>query len=194
MGPGAHRLFLAQALLFEAVLVVLAWGLAGYVGLTPLADLHPSGTAFLMSVAATVPLLAAFVVLYLRPITALQPIKSLLERILGPYLRGCGVGELLLLSAWVGFCEELLFRGVLQPWFAREIGVVAALLASNLLFGLAHAITPAYGIIAGTVGIYLGGSLYLLGAPALFIPVVIHALYDFGAFLILRSDYRRRDG
>ena len=85
--------------------------------------------------------------------------------------------------------KELLFRGVLQPWIGRW-GAAAGLVGSNLIFGLAHCITPTYAIVAGLVGVYLGLLLNLEGEANLLIPITTHAVYDWLAFLIVVRDFR----
>lgn len=84
--------------------------------------------------------------------------------------------DLILISLSAGIAEELLFRGVLQVQF----GIVA----SSILFGLVHFISPLYMIIAAAMGFYLGSvfSLY----DNLMIPALIHFLYDLGALVYLR--------
>ena len=69
-------------------------------------------------------------------------------------------------------------------------GVTAGLIGSNILFGLVHAITPLYTVLATLVGIYLGLALDIGGDRNLLTPIIIHGLYDFLAFLALMRSYR----
>lgn len=69
-------------------------------------------------------------------------------------------------------------------------GMTAGLIASNILFGLVHAITPLYAVLATSVGIYLGLFLDYGGERNLMTPIVIHAVYDFLAFLVIMRIYR----
>jgi membrane protease YdiL (CAAX protease family) len=96
----------------------------------------------------------------------------------------------MVLSAIAGFSEELLFRGVIQPWLESSWGMTAGLLVSNIIFGLAHAVTPLYAVLATLVGIYLSLSLDYGGDRNLLLPMVIHGLYDFLAFMALIRTYR----
>jgi membrane protease YdiL (CAAX protease family) len=66
------------------------------------------------------------------------------------------------------------------------------LIGSNIVFGLAHALTPLYFVLATLVGIYLGLSLDYGGERNLLTPIIIHGLYDFLAFLALMRAYRAR--
>ena len=75
----------------------------------------------------------------------------------------CRWHDLVLLAVLAGVCEEVLFRGVIQPWMAGDdaahpaaIGFVVALLGSNLLFALLHPVTGTYAVLVGLVGVYLG--------------------------------------
>ena len=43
--------------------------------------------------------------------------------------------------------------------------------------------TPAYAVLATGIGLYLGG--VLIATESLVVPIIIHALYDFAAFLVL---------
>jgi hypothetical protein len=89
-----------------------------------------------------------------------------------------------------GISEEILFRGVIQPWLEVSWGLTAGLLLSNVLFGLVHSVTPLYSVLAGLVGIYLGVMMDIQGDRNLLTPIIIHALYDFLAFLALMRAYR----
>ena len=95
----------------------------------------------------------------------------------------------MLLAVSAGLGEEILFRGLLQPWLETLTSVPIALVISNTLFGLLHAITPMYALIAGCVGTYLGLSMDLGAERNLLIPIIIHSLYDFLAFLVLMRTY-----
>jgi membrane protease YdiL (CAAX protease family) len=59
----------------------------------------------------------------------------------------------------------------------------AALLLAAALFGVLHFITPAYAVLAGLLGLYMG-VLYLVTGNLL-VPIVVHSLYDFVALLYL---------
>jgi membrane protease YdiL (CAAX protease family) len=87
----------------------------------------------------------------------------------------------------------MLFRGLLQPaiagLWAGPAGVWLGLAGASLLFGLAHAVTRAYVVLAALVGAYLGG--LWLATGNLLVPVVAHGLYDFAAILWLLGSARR---
>jgi uncharacterized protein len=72
--------------------------------------------------------------------------------------------------------EEILFRGVVQAGLTRLLPEWVALVLASAAFGLAHFLTPAYALLAGLAGLYLGGLFLLQGN--LIAPVVAHAVYD----------------
>lgn len=91
-----------------------------------------------------------------------------------------------------GFGEELLFRGVIQTKLAEtvdatftstaDISAAIAILLSSLVFGALHAVTPLYVFLAMLASIYFG---YLMVAfdGNLAVPIICHAVYDFGALV-----------
>jgi len=114
---------------------------------------------------------------------------SLVTEQLGPLLAGRPTIQLALLALLAGVAEEILFRGVIQVGMARAFSPAPALLLTSVIFGLAHFASPAYAILAGVVGIYLGALFLLQGN--LLVPIVAHALYDFMALMALDSRYGR---
>lgn len=174
--PWRQRIVLI-AVGFEGGLAVLAWLLGWLLGEPPLAGARWDGQALLLGVAGTVPLLLAFVFLLVAPLPPLRRMRQLFDDLLIPLFRDCTVAELAAISLLAGVGEEMLFRGVLQAVVARWFGVVAGLVVASVAFGLLHAITPAYVVIASLFGLYLGW-LWLL-TDNLAVAIVAHALYDF---------------
>jgi membrane protease YdiL (CAAX protease family) len=92
----------------------------------------------------------------------------------------------LLTGITAGYCEELLFRGLLMTDFAKAgYGKAAQIIIPGISFGLSHVgysihgLLPAVGIMAPTavLGI-LWGISYLLGRRALLPCMVAHFLND----------------
>jgi uncharacterized protein len=182
-----HRTFVRIAALFEASLAALAILLGWIAGVRP-ASLVPDARSALVGVVATLPLIGFYLVatrLKLRPFVR---IHDLLLNTLGLPLSRCHWHELVLLALLAGVCEELLFRGVLQPWFAR-LGEPVGWIGASLLFGVAHAVTPTYLLLATGIGAYLSGVQELGGRTAA--PALTHALYDWFAFVQIAREYRR---
>lgn len=187
----ANRLqFLKLAVYFEGGLALLALLLGWMTDVHPLSNLHFTSAAISWGILGTVPLFLLFLVFFQHPVGALYPIKRVLINVLGPLLDACRWHELLLLAALAGLSEELLFRGFLQSWIEINAGPAAGLIGSNLLFGLAHMITPLYALLAGLIGIYLGLALDAGEQRNLLTPVIIHAFYDYLAFLVVARTFR----
>lgn len=184
--------FLNMAGKVEGGLALAAMFLAWLVGLDLWANIAWDVSTGLYCLLALFPLLVMFFVFYRWPVGPFQRIKDLLLEVMGPSLSACRWYDLPLLAGLAGLGEELLFRGVLQTgldlWLGRGLGLVIA----GILFGLVHAITPTYALLAGLIGIYLGGLMYLWQPPNLLVPIVVHGAYDLVAFIILRRDYRHR--
>ena len=182
--------FFRTACIFEASLIIVAIFLGWIASINPFANLFWSEKAVFLGVVGTLPLFILFLALQHIQIAEIQKIRQLLLETLGPSLKDYQWSDLFVLAAIAGFSEEVLFRGVLQPWMEESWGMNAGLILSSIVFGLVHAVTPLYAVIATLVGIYLGLSLDYGGERNLWVPVIIHALYDFLAFIALMKAYK----
>ena len=192
--PISPQNFLKIACFFEGGLIGIAFLIAWAVDIHPLAHLSFGGNAIFWGMLGTIPLYLLFLLFYNYPLGPFYPIKRALIDILGPMLADAGPKQLLLLAIMAGFSEELLFRGVLQPWLQFNWGMTLGLIFSNLIFGFLHWVTPMYALIAGIVGVYLGLMLDAGGERNLLTPVVIHAVYDYLAFLVVAQGYLEEQG
>src|SRR5262249_54526611 len=59
----------------------------------------------------------------------------------------------------------------------NHAGPWLGLAAASVLFGLLHAVTPTYAVLATLMGGYLGGLWMATGN--ILAPIIVHALYDF---------------
>jgi len=182
--------FYKSACYFEASLVLVAVFLGWVADINPFENIFFSGTAIVYGLLGTAPLFLMFLVLENIQGESVVNIRKLLLNTLGPGLHRYHWKDLLILAAIAGVSEELLFRGVIQPWIESSWGITAGLIGSNIFFGLVHAVTPLYALLAGLVGIYLGLSLDYGGDRNLLIPIIIHGFYDFLAFVALMRVYR----
>ncbi|MDO9048277.1 MAG: CPBP family intramembrane metalloprotease [Methylobacter sp.] len=182
--------FLKTACSFEAALIPVAVFLGWIANINPFAYLHFSESAIAYGVLGTMPLFLLFLILEQIPAEPVVKIKNVLFETLGAGLHRYHWTDLLILASIAGLSEELLFRGVIQPWIESSWGLAAGLIVSNIIFGLAHAVTPLYAVLATLVGIYLGLSMDYGGDRNLLLPIVIHGLYDFLAFIALMRGYR----
>ncbi len=175
------------AAVFEGGLALLALGLGWLAGSPPLRTLTWSTGDAVLAVGATLPLLVMLWCCVRWPVGPLGELVRVVEQLLVPIFREMRLAELAIIALLAGLGEEMLFRGVIQQAIADAIGSGAgpwiALAAASLLFGLSHSITASYAVLAGLIGLYLGGLWMFTGN--LLVPVIIHALYDFLALVYL---------
>ncbi len=181
-----------MAVLVEGGLIVLAIGLTWALQIFNRDLLAWNGPAVLWGLAATLPLLLVFGAIYYWPVSGYRRIKDFLLEALGPFIAACRWYELLFVAMLAGVGEEWLFRGVLQIWMAQRWGEVAGLVVSNLVFGMCHAITITYVVLAFCMGVYLGLLMDVPAERSLLSPMIAHGLYDFFAFLLVAADWRKR--
>lgn len=86
-----------------------------------------------------------------------------------------------ILGAVAGIGEEWLFRGVFQEILTQKFGSSISLGVSGLVFGLLHAVTPVYALLAGAASVFFG-YLYII-SHNLAVPMITHAVYDVFALM-----------
>jgi membrane protease YdiL (CAAX protease family) len=187
--------FLRLAAVFEGGLVFVALALGLVFRIDPFDEFAIDGKAVVLGLAAALPPFLLLVVTDRFRFSVLERIKRIVLQLLGPALVACRWYELLFVAALAGFGEELVFRGVLQRLCERWLnfqgyGPIAGLIASNVVFGLLHSLTPTYAILAGLMGIYFGVLLDAGHPPNVIAPILAHGLYDYLAFLLLRRAAR----
>lgn len=106
---------------------------------------------------------------------------------------GADVGSLLTVLALgvllVGFSEELLTRGLMLVGFRGGVSERVAWLATSALFGLLHGINVLFGQSVGStvrqmvLAFCIGSALYVsrMVTGTLLVPMVLHAIWDFGS-------------
>ncbi len=172
------------AIAVEGGLIVLAELLGRLLGRPPVALFHfADGTGWLWGLAATLPMTVLFLAIVRWPVGPLRAIQRFTEDVLRPVLAPCTVVDLLGISALAGLGEEMLFRGVLQGALQEIVPIWLAVSLAALLFGVLHAVTFTYAVLATLMGAYLGG--VWLVADNLVAPVFTHGLYDFLVLLYL---------
>eukprot|EP00584_Thalassiosira_punctigera_P011305 CAMPEP_0172563588 /NCGR_PEP_ID=MMETSP1067-20121228/101211_1 /TAXON_ID=265564 ORGANISM="Thalassiosira punctigera, Strain Tpunct2005C2" /NCGR_SAMPLE_ID=MMETSP1067 /ASSEMBLY_ACC=CAM_ASM_000444 /LENGTH=362 /DNA_ID=CAMNT_0013354063 /DNA_START=106 /DNA_END=1194 /DNA_ORIENTATION=+ len=87
----------------------------------------------------------------------------------------------ILLGAVAGWGEEWLFRGVFQTILSEKFSSGIALTICGVVFGLLHAVTPLYALLAGLASVFFG-HLYNV-SQNLAVPIICHAVYDVGALM-----------
>lgn len=95
----------------------------------------------------------------------------------------------------VGFSEEGMFRGIIYRALRGGFGIAAAVVLSSLLFGSVHilnALTTGH-VLQSFVQAFtatLSGFVFvalLLRTGSILVPMLYHALWDFGTFTIARA-------
>jgi membrane protease YdiL (CAAX protease family) len=180
----ARAMIVGLAIGVEGGLIGLAWLLGWLLGRGPLAAFNAFDlTGLLAGLGATIPMLVGFFAAVRWPVGPMRGIKDFTDRVLRPLMKPCSLLDLAGISLLAGLGEEMLFRGVLQDGFTQWLPVPAAVLVAAVLFGVLHAVTFTYALLAAVVGAYLG-ALYLW-TDNLMAPIVAHALYDFVALVYL---------
>jgi uncharacterized protein len=170
-------------LLFEASLILLALLLGWLLHQPALATLEWGFGAAGLGVAFAALMLFGLLVLIRVRFPPFVRLRRLFDEFARPFFAPYTVFDVAILSATAGVGEEMLFRGVIQAVFERWWGVWIALFAASILFGLLHALTPTYALLAILAGVYLGGFWLLTGN--LLVVIIAHAVYDFLALLYL---------
>jgi len=183
MSPPSRGGVLLVAVLFEGGIVVLWLGLARLFGMSPGGQGQVSVASLGQGVAATVPLVPVLLWMSRSRFGPIRRMMKEVDEVLVPVLARLTVADYALVALLAGIGEEGLFRGVIQGGLSGMVPGPAALLLASALFGILHLITPAYAVVAGLLGLYMG-VLYLVTGN-LFVPIVVHSLYDFIALLYL---------
>ena len=182
--------FFKTACYFESALILVAIFLGWIAGINPFQYILFNEQVVINGILGTLPLCLIFLALNQIHSDSLQKIRQVLHDTLGPSLSRHHWADLFVLAAIAGTSEEILFRGVIQPWLENSWGMMAGLLVSSLIFGLIHAVTVLYFIMATAVSIYLGMYLDYDNTRNLLTPIIIHGLYDFFAFVVILHSYR----
>lgn len=179
---------LGTALTFEGLLVVAA--LAGNLwldlGLFEMLTIDASAVGY--GAVATLPML---LLLWWTSRSRWKPLRVLrfaTRRVLHDMFANARPIDIVVIAALAGIGEELFFRGVLIDGLSSIWPVWMAVVVASLVFGAAHAITPAYMWITILVGFYLSGVYLKFGLIA---AVVAHGLYDLIALSVLVNEIRR---
>lgn len=181
--PRDRSQFLNFAGLFEGGLALAALGVGWLVEINPLEHLVWDWWAIVWGTIGAIPTFLMFYLSYRFPISELRKIRNFLSRELAPSLSALRWYDLILMSILAGASEELLFRGLLQPWIGQPW--------CNILFGAVHWITPLYALLAFAIGSYLSWTMTVTEPHNLLTPIVAHAVHDYLAFLVIVATYRR---
>jgi uncharacterized protein len=179
--------FAVTAALFEGSLAIFALSLGWAFNVPPMDSFHWSWIDLGWGGIATLPPLALLALSLYLPWEPFQRIVRLLNQTILPHFRECALFEIAVIAFLAGLGEEMLFRPIVQEglshWIGSAYGPALGLTAAAIVFGLLHGMTVTYAILAGVIGLYLGG-IWLLNGNLL-VPITTHALYDFLALAAL---------
>jgi len=187
--PPGHGVVIIFAVFFEAGLAPFSLLLGWVFGHQPLERFAWSTRDAMLGAVAALPLIAMFLAMLRWPVGPLAKVKEFCEEEIVPLFHESNWSELALISISAGVGEEMLFRGVLQTTLIDWLGVGLGLSLASFLFGVLHPISLSYIIIAGILGLFLGGLFIYNGN--LLTAMVTHALYDFvalGYLIRLQAD------
>jgi len=122
----------------------------------------------------------------------LRELWHLSSELLGPVVVRVTFAELVVVSLFAGFGEELLFRGFLQSWLGGH-GLLVALIVPNVLFGVLHWISRSYAVCSFCIGLYFSCLLDFADSVNLTALIIAHSLYDLVALLCLAQEMRQED-
>jgi membrane protease YdiL (CAAX protease family) len=181
--PNSRRM-VALAIAFEAALGVAGYALASAQHVPLALRLEPTAAAFARGAAYLAPMLVLLAYFMRSRAKRLVELRRMVAEIVGQLFGRASWLSLLAVSAAAGIGEEVLFRGALQPLVLRWTDPWLGVAAVSLFFGLLHAASWMYFLIATLMGAYLGFLTYYY--DDLIAPIVVHAGYDFAAIVVLR--------
>ena len=103
-----------------------------------------------------------------------RKISQMMDEAVLPLFKDFTILQIALLSIAAGISEEVLFRAVIQGGLQSALGMPIAVAISALLFGVCHALTKFYFVLATLMGVYL--SLDWMSTSQLLSPMIAHAL------------------
>jgi len=167
------------AFLFEGGALLLGIILSRLLAITLLpVSVAPLRDMALGTLWAAIPFLF-FVILVSKPgkrIPGIQGLRRLMRKGVHELFSHAATLDIAFISLLAGIGEEVLFRGVIQGKFGLFI--------ASVLFGFAHAITPAYVVVATIMGLYIGFLYDYYGS--LLVIIQLHFMYDLCALLWLK--------
>lgn len=173
--------FLNITLFVEALLLLGATiaSVACNIQLKP--SLHISATAFALGAAGGLGLaIGTWFILWLGKFSSiLAGLRDITFQQLAPLFNDFRLVDLLLVAVVSGFCEEVLFRGVMQP----KLGLPTA----SFIFALLHCPSPrffSYGVWVFVAGLLLGWSFSATGN--LWVPISAHCVSNIASLVFLR--------
>ena len=184
--------FVIHAIFFEGTMALLGALLALFCGLDlgkafQTADMAALFNQLALGVGIAAAMGIIFTILDHIPWSQLKKVSEKTKEIINESLKSASHINRFLVCLMAGVGEEVLFRGFIfvaifefWPWgLDFNMNIIAAIIASSVLFGLGHSITLLYFILTALLGVAF--CLIFLWTGSLIAPIVAHALYDFYA-------------
>jgi membrane protease YdiL (CAAX protease family) len=157
------------------------------------AQIPQPGAPLLMAVGrgvlVTLPMLAVFFWLVHSSRATLRQLRQQVESLINEMFPAANLAQLGLVALLAGVGEELLFRGVLQNLLGQWTTPLTGLIMVSILFGMAHALSKLYFLLALLIGLCFGWLVYRY--DDLVAPMVAHSLYDFVALVYISRSAKR---
>lgn len=184
-----REMLLQHAAVFQGGVFLLGLLIGGWNDLRWIELLRWDGPGVVRGLLAVLPLAVLLWMSLVVPWAPFRSIRDVLVRVLGPSLSECSLLDLALLALLAGTSEEILFRGAIQHAVSGW-GLISALAFTNLLFGVCHAMSRAYFVIAASAGLYLS---WVAGfeRPNLVPAMITHSVYDFLALWAVVREVER---
>jgi uncharacterized protein len=177
-------------LLFEGGLAVAACAAGLFMDVPPWQRIMWQWKQVGIGVAAAVPMILGLFAIRRVGSGPLAHLNQVVDQLLVPLFIRCSVVQLAVVGAVAGIGEELLFRGVMQPLVSDFLGKVTGVAITSVIFGLLHAVTRTYAVLAFLVSVYFGW--LAIATNDLLGPILAHAIYDFFALVYLTRGAREK--
>ncbi|MBT5926741.1 MAG: CPBP family intramembrane metalloprotease [Verrucomicrobia bacterium] len=164
-------------MIFELTLLLVAWILSWLFSIPLWGGGSWDWMGLVVGLTSTLPMLSLFFWLLQSSWEPCQEIRHMMDEAVLPIFKDFTIIQLALLSIAAGVSEEVLFRAVIQGGIQSALGIPVALAISAFLFGVCHALTKFYLVLATIMGVYL--SLVWMSTGQLLSPIITHAVYDF---------------
>jgi uncharacterized protein len=177
-------------LLFEGGLAVAACVAGLFMDVPPWQRIVWKWNQVGVGIAAAVPMILGLLAIRRVHTGPLARLNEVVDQLLVPLFIRCNMVQLAVVGAVAGIGEEFLFRGVMQPLVGDFLGNIAGIAITSVIFGLLHAVTRTYAVLAFLVSVYLGW--LAIATNDLLAPILTHAIYDFFALVYLTHRAREK--
>ena len=180
---GRHEI-MRMSVLVEGLLVPAALLIGWWAGFDPMDRIRGTWLDAGLGLAGAAALALVVLGCLALPWKPVATFRSLVEQKMFPLLAASTYPDRIGIALLAGFCEELLFRGAIQPGLAlTPLGPWGAVIVTSVLFGALHGLSVAYFLLAFGISMLLGW-LYLV-TDNLLGPMVLHGVYDLIILLAL---------